>query len=48
MFFVKKKRCKYCASVLVNDKCTNKNCINYSKIDIAENSDNSSEQGNEK
>lgn len=29
MFFVKKKRCKYCASVLVDDKCTNSNCINY-------------------
>lgn len=29
MFFIKKKRCKYCASVLVDDKCTNSNCINY-------------------
>ena len=29
MFFIKKKRCKYCASVLVDGKCTNSNCINY-------------------
>lgn len=39
MFFVKKKRCKYCASVLVDGKCTNSNCINYS----AENSENRTE-----
>lgn len=31
MFFIKKKRCKYCAGELKDGKCTNSNCIAYVK-----------------
>lgn len=29
-FFTRKERCKYCAGELIDDKCTNQNCIAYS------------------
>ena len=29
MFFNRKKRCKFCAGELVNDKCKNEKCIKY-------------------
>lgn len=31
MFFIKKKRCKYCAGELKDGKCTNSNCIKILK-----------------
>lgn len=42
MFFVRKKRCKYCASILENNECKNPNCIAY----VDENNTNATKDNN--